>query len=106
VDDNLILPGYTQRMKAIRSTTQAIDLLGGNHAVAALIPRASHKAVSNWRRKKFPANTFVILRDELRDRGFDPPISLWAMKIRNRKRTNHNDRVDRAAQGEISPTGG
>lgn len=61
------------------TTGEVIAELGGIGAVARLMGR-QYDAVWVWRKSnKFPANTFVAMRDELVKRGFDAPPSLWGM---------------------------
>ena len=61
--------------RAFTSTSQVIEALGGNAAIAALTGRWPG-AVSNWRSlDHFPANTYVIMRDALLALGHEaPPI--------------------------------
>ena len=55
-----------------------IDALGGVPAVAKLL-KTSRRSVYNWR-KKFPANTYVVLQTELRKHQLNVPDSLWTMR--------------------------
>jgi hypothetical protein len=67
-------------MPEITDTSEIIDMLGGNRAVAALTS-SSHKAVSNWRAAGvFPSNTFLVLKAELTRRGMSAPDHLWSMR--------------------------
>ena len=67
-------------MENIQTTTEIIDLLGGNHAVAALTT-ASAKAVSNWRAAgTFPSNTYLVIKSELLRHGITAPDHLWSMR--------------------------
>jgi hypothetical protein len=67
-------------MRNIQTTTEIIDLLGGNHAVAALTD-ASAKAVSNWRAAgTFPSNTYLLIKSELLRHGITAPDNLWSMR--------------------------
>ena len=67
-------------MTDLESTTEIIDLLGGNVAVARLTSSTA-KAVSNWRGfGKFPANTFLVIKAELLRVGHSAPDHLWSMR--------------------------
>lgn len=72
-------------MSTITSTHIAIDVLGGNQKVAA-ITGVTAKAVSNWRKTKFPAATYVVLRSHLQRMGLDASDSLWAMRLKKPRR--------------------
>jgi hypothetical protein len=90
-------------MKTLTSTRLVIDALGGNRGVAALLG-TTNKAVSNWRRSQFPANTYVALQLELVGKGIFAPNWLWAMKKVKRKRKRKgldNERVDRTGRRQI-----
>jgi len=70
-------------VKRLKTVSEVIDRLGGNIEVADLTSRSSN-AVSNWRGfGKFPANTYFVIRDELRRRDYTAPESLWAMQEPN-----------------------
>ena len=67
-------------MREIKTVAEVLDLLGGNQGVA-LLTHATHKAVSNWRQaKKFPANSYLIINERLRQLGYTAPTTLWAMR--------------------------
>ena len=66
-------------MTHMTSTALIIDVLGGNQKVAAMTG-ASPGSVSGWRRGKFPAATYVVLRGKLTRMGFSAPDSLWSMR--------------------------
>lgn len=74
--------------RKIRTVVGVIDALGGNQPVAKMA-KCTHKAVSNWRRprRKLPAATYLVLKDELAELGLSAPDSLWAMRPK-RKRSN------------------
>lgn len=75
-----MLFGYYALMDEIRDTSEIIDALGGNIAVAELTG-ATAKAVSNWRGfETLPSNTFVILSAALVRIGKTAPPSLWGMR--------------------------
>jgi hypothetical protein len=74
-------------MKRLATTIDVIDQLGGNNEVAAMIEGAHPKAVANWRYFGiFPANTYLVLKEALRKRGYSAPDQLWNMK-REQKRS-------------------
>jgi hypothetical protein len=80
-------------VKTLKSTSEIIDLLGGNHEVAHLTSRTSN-AVSNWRGfGRFPANTFILIRDEMRRRGYSAPESLWVWQEPNPDRVRRRRSV-------------
>lgn len=62
----------------LTSPEAVIDQLGGTQAVADLTGHG-YKAVHNWRSRKLPADTFMLMSDELRKRGCEAPPSLWGM---------------------------
>lgn len=65
-------------MKRLTTTAQVIDALGGNPALAEYAG-VVHTAVSNWRKTKFPAHTYVWLRRLMKRRRIEAPDGLWAM---------------------------
>lgn len=67
-------------MLEISSTSEVMDALGGNGAVAELTG-SKNKAVWNWRGSEtFPSNTYVVMTEALRAIGKTAPASLWGMK--------------------------
>ena len=72
-------------MSIITSTRIAIDALGGNQKVATLTG-STPGAVSNWRKTKFPAATYVVLRTQLQRMGLDARDDLWAMRVKPSRR--------------------
>jgi hypothetical protein len=67
-------------MEVLSTTSEVMDALGGNPAVAELTGRKP-KAVSNWRAfKSFPSNTYVAMTEALRQKGKSAPAALWGMK--------------------------
>lgn len=67
-------------MEELNSTSEVIDALGGNPAVAGLTA-STPKAVWNWRGfETFPSNTYVVMIGALRAKGKTAPASLWGMK--------------------------
>jgi len=82
--------------RALTSTNQVLEALGGNAAVAALTGRWPG-AVSNWRSlEHFPANTYVIMRDALLALGHEaPPDWLWDMAPRAHRKPRRAKAVAR-----------
>ena len=70
-------------MSTITSASILIDVLGGNHKVAA-ITGSRPSAVSNWRKGKLPAATYVILRTKIERMGLQVRDELWAMRTKPR----------------------
>jgi hypothetical protein len=67
-------------MEELHTTSEVMDALGGNTAVAELVG-SNNKAVWNWRGfDTFPSNTYVAMTDALRKKGKTAPASLWGMK--------------------------
>ena len=61
------------------TTSEVIDKLGGVGAIAAITGR-KYSAAHNWKSfETFPANTFLVLQQALRERGYEAPASLWGM---------------------------
>lgn len=66
-------------MVQLKTTSDVMDILGGNTIVAEITGRSA-QAVSNWRKfSTFPSNTFVILKAALAVKGYIAPDSLWGM---------------------------
>jgi hypothetical protein len=66
--------------RALKTTSEVIDALGGTKAVQALTRAKSRQAVWNWRRfRTFPANHFDCMTEALAQ--LKPPLtapaSLW-----------------------------
>ena len=72
-------------MAKLTTTSKVIDRLGGNKEVAALTG-STDKAVSNWRRSKFPAASYVPLKGLLIDMGLHAPDTLWTMRTKPRRK--------------------
>jgi len=67
-------------MEVLGTTSEVMDELGGNGAVAELT-NSRPKAVWNWRKAgAFPSNTYVAITDALLARGKTAPATLWGMK--------------------------
>lgn len=68
-------------MEELSTTSDVMDALGGNQAVAELT-ESKPTAVSNWRGfKTFPSKTYVVLTEALLAKGKTAPASLWGMKM-------------------------
>jgi hypothetical protein len=68
-------------MKTLRSTADIIDALGGIEAMAELTG-TSENGVYNWRSgKQFPADTYRLIKDELKEIDADAPDHLWPMRV-------------------------
>ncbi len=65
-------------LQPIESVAEGVEKLGGLSAVGQLTGRPS-QAVSNWRKTRFPANTYLVLRAALNAAGYDAPPHLWGM---------------------------
>jgi len=68
-------------MEELSTTSEVMDALGGNLAVAELTG-SKPKAVWNWRGfETFPSNTYVAMTEALLAKGKTAPASLWGMKL-------------------------
>lgn len=68
----------------LHTTSEVMDALGGNLAVAEITGRNA-KAVWNWRGfDTFPSNTYVAMTEALLAKGKSAPAALWGMKIPER----------------------
>jgi hypothetical protein len=68
-------------MDELTTTSDVMDALGGNLAVAELT-QSTVKAVWNWRGfETFPSNTYVAMTEALLAKGKSAPASLWGMKM-------------------------
>jgi hypothetical protein len=71
-------------MTNLPSVPLVIDALGGNKAVAEL-NETTGKVVSHWRStRKFPANSYTVIKDKLTAMGLSAPDELWAMRANKR----------------------
>jgi hypothetical protein len=67
-------------METLKTTSEVMDALGGNLAVAE-ITGSKPKAVSNWRRfETFPSKTYLAMTNALLAKGKQAPASLWKME--------------------------
>lgn len=66
--------------KNLGTSSEVIDALGGTSATARLTGRKPQH-VTNWRASgRLPADTFLIVKKELKAIGHDAPPSLWGIK--------------------------
>jgi len=72
---------YGQQMVMhITNVEDVIDALGGNELVAELTSNTI-TAIYNWRANgKFPADTYLLIQDELKSRGRNAPNHLWPIR--------------------------
>lgn len=67
-------------MTELRNANEVIDALGGTGATARLTNRKYDQAVSNWRKSgRLPADTFVVISNELKKMGLRADPSIWGM---------------------------
>lgn len=65
--------------RELQTASEVIDRLGGTAATARLTGRRDQH-VSNWRRSgRLPADTFLVMKVELRGRGCTAPAKLWGI---------------------------
>lgn len=63
----------------LETPAQVIDALGGPAKVAEITGR-KYSAAWNWKGSKaLPANTYLLLKSALAERGLQAPASLWRM---------------------------
>lgn len=61
---------------------QVVRILGGTAATSRLVSATMQQA-SDWKRRGFfPENTFDIMREALKIKGYTAPNALWRMKER------------------------
>lgn len=79
--DNLHSPCIFKFMTEVLSTAgDVIQKLGGPTIVGRMVGR-SVQSVVNWRNaNKLPADTFLILQAELRERELAAPPSIWGIR--------------------------
>jgi len=64
----------------LRTTSDVIDALGGVAALARMTG-VSNPGVYNWRAgRQFPADTYLLIKAELKALGHDAPDHLWPMR--------------------------
>lgn len=66
-------------MQVLETTKAVIDALGGTAAVAELTGR-KYTAAHNWRKSRFPSNTYLTITEALEAKGKTAPPSLWGMQ--------------------------
>lgn len=64
-------------MSTLTTTESVIDALGGVHAVAALTRARTFTVVHNWRRRRFPATTCLVMNEALHALGLTADRALW-----------------------------
>lgn len=77
-------------MKKLTNAGLVIDALGGTAAVAKLT-NSKPTAVSNWRERGLPPDTFVVLTSALMTVGCWAPLALWGMQPPNHERSKWLD---------------
>lgn len=66
-------------LKTLSTASEVIDAVGGTFRAAAIL-NFKPQRVSNWRsRNRLPPETFLVLGDELRRRGFEASSDLWGI---------------------------
>jgi len=72
-------------MAHLRTTAAIIDALGGIAAMAELTGTSAN-GVYNWRSgPQFPADTYLLIKSELKKIGKDAPDFLWPMRLAPKK---------------------
>ncbi len=66
-------------LEQINSTAKAIEILGGDAALARRLRVADVRVVWNWRGRGFPRWTYLLLKAELEKAGKTAPDRLWGM---------------------------
>lgn len=70
----------------LRTTSDVINALGGIAALAQLTG-VSNPGVYNWRAgRQFPADTYLLIKAELKALGHDAPDHLWPMRTKKAAR--------------------
>jgi hypothetical protein len=68
-------------MNQLLTVADVIDALGGNEIAAETLDVA-YNTICNWRMyNRFPTDTYLMIRDELKDRGLVAPDHLWPMRL-------------------------
>lgn len=70
------------RLKKLTDAAQVVEVLGGPQEVAEMTRAKNVKTVWNWHGyfEEFPPNTYKVMIDGLRRRGYTAPAYLWKMK--------------------------
>lgn len=71
-------------MSTLPTTSLVIDALGGNQKVADFTG-ATPGSVSGWRKSKFPAATYVMMKKRIKKMGLNAPDNLWSMRAKPRR---------------------
>ena len=72
-------------MKIIRTVDDVIDALGGNLKASKLLG-VKYNSITNWKMfGRFPSDTYVLVQDQLMQRGQVAPDELWRMRPPKRK---------------------
>lgn len=67
-------------LEPLETVEQVFESLGGNKGLEALTG-SKPNTVSMWKSAgSFPANTYIMITDALREVGKSAPQSLWSMK--------------------------
>jgi len=69
-------------MKHLTDPKEIVEVLGGPEKVREMTRAKNVKAVWNWHGyfDAFPPNTFKIMNDALKRRGYSAPAYLWKQK--------------------------
>ncbi len=68
-------------MQTASKVEQVIEILGGDREIVALCGVAAPNAAYMWRsRGNFPPETYVLLIEALKAKGYTAPPSLWRMR--------------------------
>ncbi len=66
--------------RELQTAGEVIDALGGTAATARIVGRKDQH-VSNWRASgRLPADTFLILQAEMRERSLAAPPAIWGIR--------------------------
>lgn len=67
-------------MRELQTAKDVIDVIGGTGATARLNGRKSNHVV-NWRNAgRFPADTYLVMKQQIEAQGFTAPASLWGIR--------------------------
>jgi len=67
------------KLEHLETADQVFAALGGYTGIAEIVGCKPNRA-SNWKTfGSFPANTYIVLTEALRERGKTAPASLWRM---------------------------
>lgn len=69
-------------MRQLQSVEDVISELGGFDSVKELTKRDGTFTVPMWKhRKKFPPDTYLVMKAALDAKGAEAPAELWGMKV-------------------------